>query len=193
MSGVYVALGDSMSIDDYAGGAGRGAASLLYRNCDADFPEWAGRELAATGLQAQILARDGATAADVLGQQLPLIEQPPAVVTLTMGGWPGGMTHSWRMSTAGSWAMAPPPEPRPRCCPGPPAATCGTATSSSPARGVPMRSAAPGGRPSMPAADHRCRCGTSISASMPTAGPIRRRPHRVMCGMIMQHRPAPAR
>ncbi len=39
MSGVYVALGDSMSIDDYAGGAGRGAASLLYRNCDADFPE----------------------------------------------------------------------------------------------------------------------------------------------------------
>jgi lysophospholipase L1-like esterase len=86
VSGVYVALGDSMSIDDYAGGAGRGAASLLYRNCDADFPEWAGRELAATGLQAQILAQDGATAADVFGQQLPLIEQPPAVVTLTMGG-----------------------------------------------------------------------------------------------------------
>ena len=53
-----------MSIDDYAGGAGRGAASLLYRNCDADFPEWAGRELAATGLQAQILAQDGATAAE---------------------------------------------------------------------------------------------------------------------------------
>ena len=75
-----------MSIDDYAGGAGRGAASLLCRNCDADFPDWAGRELAATGLQAQILAQDGATAADVLQQQLPLIEQPPAVVTLTMGG-----------------------------------------------------------------------------------------------------------
>jgi len=86
MSGVYVALGDSMSIDDYAGGAGRGAASLLYRNCDADFPEWAGQELAATGLQAHILAQDGATAADVLQQQLPLIEQPPTVVTLTMGG-----------------------------------------------------------------------------------------------------------
>ena len=75
-----------MSIDDYAGGAGRGAASLLHRNCDADFPEWAGQELAATGLLAQILAQDGATAADVLQQQLPLIEQPPAVVTLTMGG-----------------------------------------------------------------------------------------------------------
>ena len=184
---------------------------MLYRNCDADFPEWAGRELAATGLQAQILAQDGATAADVLRQQLPLIEQPPAVVTLTMGGndllaiygngaaaetvigeviaageeilsrlnaasggartvvttvydpsdgtgdadatglwpWPAGPAvlralnaaltglarrhaHSWPMSTAGSWVMAPPPEPRPRCCPGPPAATCGTATSSSP-------------------------------------------------------------
>ena len=40
---MYVALGDSMSIDDYAGGAGWGAASLLHRNRDADFPAWAGR------------------------------------------------------------------------------------------------------------------------------------------------------
>ncbi len=55
-----------------------------------------------------------------------------------------------------------------------------------------MRSAAPGGRPSTPAADHRCRGGTSISASMPAPGPIRRRPHRVMCGMIMQRRSMPA-
>jgi hypothetical protein len=29
---VYAALGDSMSIDDYAGGPGRGVASLLWRN-----------------------------------------------------------------------------------------------------------------------------------------------------------------
>jgi len=71
MSGVYVALGDSMSIDDYAGGAGRGAASLLYRNCDADFPEWAGRELAATGLQAQILAQDGAAQPMCSGSSFP--------------------------------------------------------------------------------------------------------------------------
>jgi hypothetical protein len=28
---VYAALGDSLSIDDYAGGPGRGAASLLWR------------------------------------------------------------------------------------------------------------------------------------------------------------------
>jgi len=86
VSGVYVALGDSMSIDDYAGGAGRGAASLLYRNRDADFPGWAGRDLAAAGLSLQILAWDGAITADVLQCQLPLLEGPPAVVTVTMGG-----------------------------------------------------------------------------------------------------------
>jgi hypothetical protein len=46
---VYAALGDSMSIDDYAGGAGRGAASLLWRNRDDDFPAWVGRDLTARG------------------------------------------------------------------------------------------------------------------------------------------------
>ncbi|HEY6312186.1 MAG TPA: SGNH/GDSL hydrolase family protein [Streptosporangiaceae bacterium] len=75
-----------MSIDDYAGGAGRGAASLLHRNRDADFPAWAGRDLASVGLTAVVLARDGARAADVLERQLPLITEPPAVVTITMGG-----------------------------------------------------------------------------------------------------------
>jgi hypothetical protein len=37
------ALGDSMSIDHDAGGPGRGAASLRWRNRDHDFPAWAGR------------------------------------------------------------------------------------------------------------------------------------------------------
>jgi lysophospholipase L1-like esterase len=83
---MYIALGDSMSIDDYAGGAGRGAASLLHRNRDADFPAWAGRDLASAGLTGLVLARDGARAADVLERQLPLITEPPAVVTITMGG-----------------------------------------------------------------------------------------------------------
>lgn len=82
----YVALGDSMSIDDYAGGPGRGASSLLHRNRDADFPDWAGRDLSTAGLTAQLLVRDGATTADVLQRQLPLIELPPALVTITMGG-----------------------------------------------------------------------------------------------------------
>jgi lysophospholipase L1-like esterase len=85
VSGIYVALGDSMSIDDYAGGPGRGAASLLHRNLNSDFPDWAGRDLA-TVLAVQVLARDGAVAADVLQRQLPLVTQAPALVTLTMGG-----------------------------------------------------------------------------------------------------------
>src|SRR5438874_12676135 len=75
-----------MSIDDYAGGAGRGAASLLHRNRDGDFPDWAGRDLATAGLGVQVLARDGATTADVLQRQLPQVTQAPALVTVTMGG-----------------------------------------------------------------------------------------------------------
>jgi lysophospholipase L1-like esterase len=86
MSAGFVALGDSMSIDDYAGGPGRGAASLLHRNRAGDFPDWAGRDLATAGIGAQVLARDGATASDVLLYQLPLIEQTPMLVTITMGG-----------------------------------------------------------------------------------------------------------
>jgi len=86
VAAVYVALGDSMSIDDYAGGAGRGAASLLWRNHDPDFPDWAGHDLATAGYTAQILARDGAVSSDVLERQLPLIDQRPALVTITMGG-----------------------------------------------------------------------------------------------------------
>src|SRR5262249_28217649 len=75
-----------MSIDDYAGAAGRGAASLLHRNHDGEFPDWAARDLAKAGLHAQVLASDGAMAADVLQEQLPLIKQTPALVTITMGG-----------------------------------------------------------------------------------------------------------
>ena len=86
MAGGYVALGDSMSIDDYAGGPGRGAASLLHRNHDPDFPDWAGRDLSGSGLDARILAEDGAVAADVLKVQLPKIDGRPAVVTLSVGG-----------------------------------------------------------------------------------------------------------
>src|SRR5262249_25517249 len=75
-----------MSIDDYAGGAGRGAASLLHRNHNGDFPDWAGRDLATAGLTAQVLASDGAMAADVLYEQLPLMKLAPVLVTITMGG-----------------------------------------------------------------------------------------------------------
>jgi len=85
-SGVYVALGDSMSIDAYAGGPGRGAASLLHRNRDEDFPEWSAKDLDRSGFAAQLLAFDGATSDDVVRDQLPRIAESPTLVTITMGG-----------------------------------------------------------------------------------------------------------
>ena len=82
----YVALGDSISIDVYAGGPGRGGASLLARNRDEDFPEWRGSEL---GLPFHLLATDGGTTATLLDVQLPRLVRSgvrPSVVTLTIGG-----------------------------------------------------------------------------------------------------------
>lgn len=88
---IYAALGDSMSIDDYAGGPGCGAASLLYRNRYLDFPEWDGRDLirAARPCRFVNLAMDGATSATVRYAQIPRLRETgarPDFVTLTMGG-----------------------------------------------------------------------------------------------------------
>jgi hypothetical protein len=88
---VYAALGDSMSIDDYAGGPGRGAASLLWRNRDEDFPAWAGRDLTARDPTARLvlLASDGATSSMVAGEQLGWLGRLgsiPTLATVTMGG-----------------------------------------------------------------------------------------------------------
>jgi lysophospholipase L1-like esterase len=88
---LYVALGDSISIDLYAGGAGCGGASLLARNRDADFPDWRGRDLATTRPELGFapLATDGGTTASVLDGQLPALESSavvPRIVTLTAGG-----------------------------------------------------------------------------------------------------------
>jgi lysophospholipase L1-like esterase len=104
---MYVALGDSISIDAYAGGLGRGWASLLARNRDDDFLEWRGRDLKTldSGLRWAVLATDGGTTATVLEQQLPRLERlvaAPSVVTLTVGAmtcWrataiPGARTRS---------------------------------------------------------------------------------------------------
>jgi lysophospholipase L1-like esterase len=87
----YVALGDSISIDEYAGGPGRGGASLLARNCDEDFPVWRGRDLATLWPQLgfHLLAVDGGTTRSLLDAQLPRLEASrvlPRVVTLTVGG-----------------------------------------------------------------------------------------------------------
>ena len=87
----YVALGDSISIDDYAGGPGRGGASLLARNRADDFPQWRGRDLSARHpmLGYHLLAVDGGTTQTLVDFQLPRLEASglaPAVVTLTVGG-----------------------------------------------------------------------------------------------------------
>lgn len=90
-SAVYIALGDSISVDEYAGGPGRGGASLLARNRDDDFPEWRGSDLQSRfgDLRWQLLATDGGTTATLLGYQLPRLEQlqlRPSIITLTVGG-----------------------------------------------------------------------------------------------------------
>jgi lysophospholipase L1-like esterase len=100
----YVALGDSMSIDRYPdldhGGrerlrlpvTGLGAASLLARNDDHVWPEFAGRDLVtrSPGIDCRFLAVDGATTEDVLESQLrSLAKVDPrakALLTLTAGG-----------------------------------------------------------------------------------------------------------
>ena len=88
---VYVALGDSISIDDYAGGPGRGGASLLFRNRDDDFPHWRGHDLSTRrpGATFSLLATDGATVGTLERTQLPRLERldvRPTLVTLTVGG-----------------------------------------------------------------------------------------------------------
>jgi lysophospholipase L1-like esterase len=100
----YVALGDSMSIDrypdlDHAGRhtrrltvRGLGAASLLARNDDHVWPEFAGRDLVTRfpGIECRFLAADGATTEDVLGSQIDELDgvdaKAEALVTLTAGG-----------------------------------------------------------------------------------------------------------
>ncbi|WP_238007769.1 SGNH/GDSL hydrolase family protein [Dactylosporangium sp. AC04546] len=67
----YFALGDSMSIDAYAGGPGLGAASLLADDL---------------GIDLTMLAADGATSDDVVHRQLGQVHGRPALITLTMGG-----------------------------------------------------------------------------------------------------------
>ncbi len=87
----YAALGDSISIDVYAGGPGRGGPALLARNRDDDFPDWRGRDLATLHPRSrfELLALDGATVPTVLDVQLPMlgrIGRRPDLLSLTIGG-----------------------------------------------------------------------------------------------------------
>jgi lysophospholipase L1-like esterase len=101
---VYAALGDSMSIDRYPDldhadrqrlpvpAAGLGAASLLARNDDNVWPDFAGRDLVTRhpGIDCRFLAEDGATTESVLASQIDALEaldpDAEALVTLTVGG-----------------------------------------------------------------------------------------------------------
>ncbi len=90
----YIALGDSISIDEYpqreTGRAGLGAASLFHRNDNGVWPEFAGRDLSHTypGIKVQNLATDGATTEDVLRYQLARMKptDDETIVTVTAGG-----------------------------------------------------------------------------------------------------------
>ena len=105
----YVALGDSISMDIFpaldageadvavalerVASAGRvaplGAASLLYRNDEAHWPEEMGNDLVSRHPKITYanLAADGATIGDVFGEQLAQIgtTDDPTLVTLTVG------------------------------------------------------------------------------------------------------------
>ena len=103
----YLALGDSFSSDlcpaldagatsvsvalERLPAAGElaplGAASLLHRNDDARWPEFAGRDLAthSPGLRFRSLVEEGATIGDVFGEQLATVDESdaPTLITLT--------------------------------------------------------------------------------------------------------------
>jgi hypothetical protein len=86
---IYAALSDAMSIDDYAGCPGLGAASLLWRNRDGDFPAWAGHDLTTRDPTAELalLASDGATSTTVAGDRLGRLRRlgvPRPLATVTM-------------------------------------------------------------------------------------------------------------
>ena len=106
----YVALGDSVSIDLYpALDAGEtdvavalerdvhagavapiGAASLLFQNDDAHWPEEQADDLVTRdpGIRFANLASEGATIGEVFGEQLPQLDESdaPSLLTLTIGG-----------------------------------------------------------------------------------------------------------
>jgi lysophospholipase L1-like esterase len=100
----YVALGDSMSSDHYPTCDVRdldlpplrldplGAAALFYRNDDARWPEFKGRELVGFSPTVEFLnlAEDGATIADVTTEELARLRRdsgdPGFLFTITAGG-----------------------------------------------------------------------------------------------------------
>jgi hypothetical protein len=83
-----IVVGDHLTLDTSAGGPGKGAASLFYRNRDAEWPDHKGRDMVTRdpSVRLLVLAQDGANAAATLDQQMkrltPLDEPVLLVVTL---------------------------------------------------------------------------------------------------------------
>lgn len=96
--GLYVALGDSMSIDLYpdldaaeklgTAARGLGASSLLHRNNDRIWPAFKGRDLSTLypGIGLRNLAADGAGIGDVARFQLSEVPAAATILTLNVGG-----------------------------------------------------------------------------------------------------------
>jgi lysophospholipase L1-like esterase len=101
---LYIALGDSISIDIYPDTDGEtrfsgksysnlGAASLFYRNNDDAWPDFVNQDLVRLFddelIDFHMLAEDGATSRDVLSYQIPNIpadQGDSTLVTITAGG-----------------------------------------------------------------------------------------------------------
>lgn len=91
-----VALGDSMLSDCYPG-PGLGSASLLWRNADKRFPEFAGRDLSHACPQADFsnLSRTGWLLDDLLEKARALAPDPRPTLVLMVGG--GNDVLHWLM------------------------------------------------------------------------------------------------
>lgn len=84
----YVALGDSVLTDDYPG-QGKGAASLLFRNQDRQYPDYCRRDLTTRypGTKFHLLARDGATTLDIVHDQISALDRlRPGCPVFTVSG-----------------------------------------------------------------------------------------------------------
>jgi lysophospholipase L1-like esterase len=85
-----VAVGDNLSLDPASAGHGTGAVSLLYRNRDAEWPDFRGRDMVSRdpSIRLLMLAQAGAATPDVLAQQMkrvPRVEEDAVLVTITAG------------------------------------------------------------------------------------------------------------
>ncbi len=84
---LYVSVGDSMSLDDYTGVEGAGAASMLFRNCAELWSDFEGRDLASTftGATHLVLSTNGIAPETILRDQVGDVPANANLVTVTAG------------------------------------------------------------------------------------------------------------